>query len=317
VAAPFLFSSAMAKPIEKIRFSAHFEFDFEFGATYLKNDSKIVFVCGANSTEKCISNREKFLAYAEKHLGDFRFFRAEDVFNAFGAATMPDLLSIEDNLGDYSDCIIVLCESESAFAELGAFALSDSLVKQLLIINNEEFASSQSFINLGPIAKADKKSKFAPAVFADFEAILRSAPDIEIRLNKIPHQRRKKVLFENPPSFEKLSSKLKLLLLADLITLFSPLSQKELIEVLKVLFPSEKTFDVGVELALGQSLRFFSKEKLNDSDTYLVTSSKEIINFIDFFGLRRVAVRAQVIRAYFQGDRGRLKLLPDMEQGHE
>ncbi len=314
---PFSFSEAMAKPIQKIRSSTHGESLFGLGKNYLEKDSKIVFVCGANSTADHVSNREKFISYANKHLGEFRFFRAEDVFGAFSTDTIPDLLSVEDNLGKYSDCILILCESESAFAELGAFALSDSLVRQLLIVNDRNFKGSLSFINQGPIAKADKKSKFAPAVFADFESILRSIPEIESRLDKIPHQRRKKIDFASPPIFRDLSSKLRLLLLADFITLFSPITQKELIEILLIVFPTEDSFELGVELALGESLQFFTKWKLDKESTFFVASRKELVRFVAFSDLSRPAVRAEILRVYFKRDRRRLEVLNLGEKSHE
>ena len=107
------------------------------------------------------------LEYARNHFTNFRFFRAEEVFPALNEGHGNDLLTIEDQIGNYSDCIAIICESESAFAELGAFTLKEELVKQVLVINDERFKSSTSFITQGPIARANVKSQFKPAFYAN------------------------------------------------------------------------------------------------------------------------------------------------------
>ena len=107
----------------------------ELDQLFLNTDSVFVFLCGANKSEhKPEPVRDVLLEYARKHFLGFRFFRAEEVFDALKEKRKSDLLSLEDRIGDYSDCIIIICESESAFAELGAFALSEKLVKQILVI---------------------------------------------------------------------------------------------------------------------------------------------------------------------------------------
>jgi len=100
----------------------------------LRADSFIVLLCGAMKSEHRPSPvRDVLHKYAIKHFKEFRFFRAEEVFEALRGSTSKDLLTIEDQIGDYSDCITIICESESAFAELGAFTLKEDLVRLRVI----------------------------------------------------------------------------------------------------------------------------------------------------------------------------------------
>lgn len=299
---PFSLVEAASKAVSELASEIH------RGRTLLRKDSIIIFVCGANSTKSRKSNREEILDYVARHLAEFRFFRAEEVFDALDSHSIPDLLSVEDNLGNYSDCIILICESESAYAELGAFALSESLVRQLLIVNDEKFRSSNSFINLGPISKADKKSKFKPTIFTDFSAILKCMPDISERLRKIPHKKRRPISFGEEPRFAALEAKIKLLFLVEIVTLFAPVTRKELVSILDASFPNENTFSVATELALAISLGFLAS-KVSDGEQYYLSVEGELPHFFDFSILDRVVARSWVTRAYFHGDRERLMLL--------
>lgn len=275
-----------------------------------KADARIVFVCGANQTNVGKrSRRTQFMDYAKKHLPNFRFFLAEDVFEVLRGSTTEDLLSIEDQLGDFSDCIIIFCESESAFAELGAFTLKDKLAKQVLIVNDRRFRGGSSFINLGPIARADKRSVFKPAIHADFGAILKSADTIKDRLEtNIPHQRGQRVKFGYASRFADLAPKDRLFLIADFVHLFGPITTTELVSVLSdVLGISISSLDT--ELALGRSLGFF-RHVDGLRVRYLASPTGAPFSFFDFES-RRFApadLRAQVVRYYFHHDRDRLVL---------
>jgi len=284
------------------------------GTTYLRGDARIVFVCGARSTPEWTSGRETILTYVDRHLPQFRFFRAEEVFAALGSAATMDLLSIEDELGKFSDCIVVVCESASAFAELGAFALSDRLVEQLLVINDIKFRKKESFITLGPIKKSDRISLFRPAIYADFEAILLSGPEISSRLNKIPHSRRRRETLHGIP-FEQIPPKLRLLFIAEVITLLSPITLAELVEFFKCVSGSN-SIPLSTELALGESLGLFSRHKRSTGKDLYHHSFEESVHFFDFSLLNRVSLRAEIVRIYNQRDRSRLEAMRDAVTNH-
>lgn len=279
----------------------------QHGTTYLRKDARIVFVCGANSTPGWTSNRENLLTYVDRHLPAFRFFQAEKVFEALDSSTESDLLSIEDDLGKFSDCIIVVCESESAFAELGAFALSRDLAKQLLVINDQRHAASESFINLGPIKKADRVSTFKPTIFTDFSAILRSLPEVTERLHRIPHKRRQAVQVTGV-RFEQIDRKLRLLLLADLVNLLGPISLGEIVAVAKEISTSTR-IHVGTELALGVGLGLFSEFRDAHNHRFFFHSPSDPAHLFDYSGISRSALRSEIYRVYRQRHRARLQNL--------
>ncbi|MCB1206030.1 MAG: retron St85 family effector protein [Verrucomicrobiae bacterium] len=283
------------------------------GTTYLRKDAKIIFVCGANSVDGWTSNREKLLNYSERHLTSFKFFRAEKVFEALEGTTDSDLLSIEDDLGKFSDCIIVICESESAFAELGAFALSRDLAKQLLVINDQNHAASQSFINLGPIKKADRVSTFKPTIFTDFGAITRSIPALESRLNRIPHKRRQAVQITGQ-RFDQINRKLRLLFVADLINLLGPISPKEIVAIVKEITTSTR-IKISTELALGVGLGLFSEFRDENNHRFFFHSVDEPAHLFDYGDTTRSELRSEIYRVYRQRDRVRLRNLQEQVFG--
>ena len=61
-----------------------------------------------------------------------------------------NILDVEHDISEFADHIIIILESPSAFAELGAFAHA-KLRNKLIIINDKKYESENSFINLGPI----------------------------------------------------------------------------------------------------------------------------------------------------------------------
>ncbi len=272
------------------------------GFTLLERDSSLVFLCGANkSPTNPEPVRDIILQYAKRRWNQFLFFRAEEVFNATPLKGSEDLLTLEDRLGDYSDCIIIVCESESAFAELGAFALRDNLAKNVLVINDNLFRSSQSFITLGPISRIDHISIFKPTVYADFRAILRSANEIENRLKRIQRFRRRKIKLSTKEAFQNADAKIRLLLLADIIHLLSPVKKGEVISFLKFVYGGDY-YDVRIEIALLISLGIL---KLLEPDLlqYIYTDSRF---FIDYSGVKPTLLRSSIIRHYFQFERTRL-----------
>lgn len=284
------------------------------GTTYLRGDARIVFVCGASSTPGWTSGRETILTYVDRHLPQFRFFRAEEVFAALGSLATADLLSIEDELGKFSDCIVLICESESAFAELGAFALSDCLAEQLLVINDVRFQKSSSFINLGPIRKSDRISHFRPTIYANFEAILLSATEIRSRLDKIPHSNRRRETLHGIP-FGEIAPKIRLLFIADIITLLGPITLAELVEFFKGVSGS-RSIPLRTELALGESLGLFRRFKRPKGKDLYHHSFSESVHFFDFSVTNRVALRSEMIRIYTQHDRSRLQAMRDAITNH-
>lgn len=242
---------------------------------YLREDAKIVFVCGRDVNAEN-SKRKIFLDYAARHIQDAHFLLAEDVFKV-DDNDHGDLLSIEERLATYSDCIIVILESESAFAELGAFAIKNELCKLIIPVNDEVHRSSSSFINLGPLNKiSGSKEGFGATIYTNMETFSNCFPEIQNRLKKIILSRRKKIKIDTYQLFVN-SNKERVLLIHDIIKVLAPVKLKELINLFKATYGETLRFDlIRLDIKLLEALRLVGQSE----GYYMASDSKN--SFVDF-----------------------------------
>jgi len=229
---------------------------------YLRKDALVIFTCGAATSETSV--RDNFINYTKKYFKHGSFFKAEDAFPVLVKARKSDLLTIEHKLADYSDCVLIINESPGTLAELGAFATNEKVVKKLLVVNPKEHIESPSFINLGPIAKADKKSRFKKTIHVDLTSASIHFDDILKRIeDRAGRKRRITVNFSENNAWKRAEGKLRLLFLQDIINLFSPFTRNELLSVMKSLFPNEYVkFDIELGLLLATNKVMKQKELL-------------------------------------------------------
>ncbi|QSD37523.1 hypothetical protein H5A40_10650 [Pectobacterium brasiliense] len=120
------------------------------------NVKKFVFLCGANKENGSPSaRREELLNFSYKNLPNCHFFLAELVFKELTTnlnnSLSDNLLDVETELSNLADSIVIVLESYSSFAELGAFSYSKELRKKLIVINDTKYINANSFINHGPV----------------------------------------------------------------------------------------------------------------------------------------------------------------------
>ena len=273
------------------------------GMTFLKSDTILVFVCGATPNPAFPGGRDRIMDYAKKHLKQFNFFIAEKFFEVFQNAEDIDLLSIEDQLSKYSDCIIIVLESESAFTELGAFAIKEDIAKMVLVVNSIDYEKSKSFISLGPISKINKISRFKPSIHTDLRSILTIAPELSKRLSTIERKYNKKTVLSDFEAFSSSSPKIKMYFLHDIITLFHPLTHSEIISILTN-FYGDNEFKIHTELNLLIVLGFIQK-----IDDYFVKNTDERYLFFRFFGMDETSLRSEIINHYHKYAKHRTSIL--------
>lgn len=260
--------------------------------TYLSKDSILVFVCGAKSDTKKPTARDTFMEYASRNLPNFQFFVAERFFEHFQNTCDINLLSLENKLTEFSNCVMIFLESPGAFTELGAFANHDKIIKMLLTINDVEHKDSSSFITAGPVAKVNKESKFKPVIYAKFQSILTASSQIEDRLRRIEIKRRKNIDFATHITFTELPPRLRMLFLMDLISIFNPLNLQEIIGILASIY-STKNFDLNLELSMLRALglaELFGK--------YYTSALYKNTLFLDYVGFDAPKYRADIINHY-------------------
>lgn len=271
---------------------------------YLRKDSLVIFTCGANSSDiNCI--RERFLRYSDKYFDAGVFFRAEDAFPVLKSGG-DDLLTIENQLADYSDCVLIINESAGTLAELGAFAGNDNIVRKLLVVNSHEYLDEESFINMGPLSKINKMSRFKETMYYDFSSISVNFDEILFRIQSHASRKyRKRVNFSDISKLrdEENGKKLMLLLLQDIINLYSPVKESELLCVLKKM--SDGGFvSYRIELSL-----LIATKKVRRMDEYLVAEKSCSKHSFDVEINRWLGFRKKIIDYYRENDFLRLDLL--------
>ena len=214
--------------------------------------NKFVFLCGANKSPVEISERRKsIIDFARKQLPNTKVLLAEDMFKTLTTeGHKGNILDVEDLISKFSDFILIVLESPSAFAELGAFA-NPQLRDKLIVINDEQFKQSQSFINLGPIAAVRESGgasrilhyKMHPNGIHEKDAIGDIYPNLYKLLSSSSEQLKKTTnnidSFDPSMHFDKTS----VLFIHDLIYITGPITYKELIEEIKLIFGSKKKYN--------------------------------------------------------------------------
>ena len=115
------------------------------------NDSKrVVFICGKDKADK-ESYRYKISKILEQH-AKYQLAYPEDLFeDLLEGQANNSLLSLEAQLAEAVDLIILIPESPGSFAELGAFSMIKGLSAKMLVLRQGRYKSDKSFINHGPI----------------------------------------------------------------------------------------------------------------------------------------------------------------------
>ena len=115
-----------------------------------------IFLCGgpiSNDQEKFLSCRDIFYSYINKNSCSFRenIIRAEEVFEYFEHSDYQDLLRFERDLAELSSLTVLFSESPGSIAELGSFAVLNTIQKRLLVVMHQDDAHQKSFIWRGPV----------------------------------------------------------------------------------------------------------------------------------------------------------------------
>tara|TARA_R110001592_G_scaffold58129_1_gene176422 strand:- start:1588 stop:2505 length:918 start_codon:yes stop_codon:yes gene_type:complete len=233
------------------------------------NISKFVFLCGANKNSQEISERRKALIdFSKVHLPHTHFFLAEKMFATLREeGHKGNILDVESLISGFSDFILIILESPSAFTELGAFS-HDTLREKLVVINNSEYKKEASFINLGPIKAIEEKSGKDRIIYykmdkdgvTNRDAIGDTFHQIYNLFKEPIRSKRKSVnlVSLNPAkNFDKKSA----MFIHDLIYLSGPILHKELIELLKLIFGDDSYNKAAHLLAILSSFESIERNK--------------------------------------------------------
>lgn len=248
------------------------------------NITKFVFLCGANKSADDISERRSALIeFSKRNLPHTQFFLAEKMFKILvDEGSKKNILDIEHEISKFADHVVIILESESAFTELGAFSLNEELRKKLIIINNQRFINSKSFINLGPLKAIEEATGPQNLIYYKMKEDGVNNRDA-IGTTFFPVERLLKEPIKSKASAINLDScnpatnftKLSAMFVHDLIYFTGPVNHAELVEVLKKLL-DDQPFKLKEHLAI---LVAFGAISRNQNGIY---KSEKNLTFYDY-----------------------------------
>ena len=168
-----------------------------------------------------------------------------------------DILTFEEVLAEISEYIIIITESPGTFCELGAFALHDSFVDKVIVINEDNPKFKSSFISLGPIKKIENQNERNVILYSSKSA-LKSSLELNDMIKEIST---KEVRFT--PNLDSGAINLKNLIyeLLNLTELFEPVTPYEL----EVLY---------------KQIRNIENYTITNKDKHKIFSFKRVINLM-------------------------------------
>ena len=103
-----------------------------------------------------------------------------------------DLSKFESLISDLSHVIILFPESAGSYAEAGLFSAYSHIRKKTLMVIDEKYQYSDSFISLGPANSFNAHSIFRPNIFIDYDS--KAFDGVFDRIKRIGISKKKKKL---------------------------------------------------------------------------------------------------------------------------
>lgn len=216
------------------------------GRLLVMPQSYFVFLCGAR-LDGGESLRARLYGYMRKNWRSRQFtFLAEDYNESDMQENHGNLLKMETALANLADCIVVITESVSAVAELGAFAQYEELAKRMLVVNDRKYRDERSFLNRGPISHIEQKSMFAqPIIWANYQ----QTEDILLRIDKQLREIEKKRAKRYDKNGRDVN-KDGLALFFDLLLILHPVERKTLARCLRMITGCQQSEVAGYSAIL-------------------------------------------------------------------
>ena len=163
--------------------------DLDGDKIHVQAPSAVVFLCGGQcspiGSPTPRSLRDAFLKILDPPLRGRQLVQAEDIsaLSIFGSH-YDDLLLFETDLAQVAELILLFCESEGSFAELGAFSMVEEIASRLMVVVRDKHWVSDSFIKLGPLRALEKRHGASSVYVLDDEDIgMRGASAAHVNLD--------------------------------------------------------------------------------------------------------------------------------------
>jgi hypothetical protein len=247
----------------------------------LTKNINFLFLCGANQFNNDISERRKAIKiFVEKYFTDWHIVIAEKVFNAMVNIKGINSLDIEHYITEFSDFVLIILESESAFTELGAFS-HNTLRKKVLIVNNSDYIDSLSFINTGPIKAIINSSSINNLMYycmretskSKLDGIGEIFPALSTNLKTVNNK--SKVSFRDLYSSNTIS-KVSLFFIHDLIYIYYGITRSELVNILISIFGNNDFKNISLYLAILEGVQLIRCKSIQNERYYFSNSQSTI-----------------------------------------
>lgn len=245
--------------------------DLSVDNLHVQAPSEVVFVCGGawstDSRQPIASMRDAFLRVSEhRSLRGRDIILAEHVtrLSAF-SAYYDELLEFENDLAQVTELILLFCESEGSFAELGSFAMIPEIASRVLVIIRDYHWKDDSFIKLGPLLYLIKKySEFSVFVIEDKVMGMPGSTISGIKIDDFrkaidePLKQRLSRLRE-PSTFDEAKSGHIIKLIVGIVQEYGALTLEELKHVLSTLGLSISDRSTGAYLLCAEAVGWIEK----------------------------------------------------------
>ncbi|WP_268748416.1 retron St85 family effector protein [Burkholderia pseudomallei] len=254
------------------------------GRFSIKRDFSFIFLCGANRAEMVPSERRRYLKRSiENALPHARIVYAERVMDELAKhGKTKNLLDIECQISRIADWILIVLESYSSFCELGAFA-AESLRSKLIVVNDKNYESQKSFINLGPLQAikediAEDRVIWYPMLADGITVRDGIGLTLSPILKHLGH-RHVRASLDVEACLPSVESQASLFFLHDIIYLCGPITHAETIEIYKLLFGDQPFDEIKSLRAILHAAEFITTIDAGKEHAYLAATPETFINF--------------------------------------
>jgi len=260
----------------------HFGLSLRDSPISFSKANKLFFLCGGTRKHDLPSRRREAIKNFIQGLSpEYTVIYAEGVFSELlSLGHKKNILDLEHVISDIADRILIVLESESAFCELGAFAHA-TFRKKLIIVNDERFLQSKSFINLGPIYAA--KEANAPVLWYPMGEGVEELDGIGRIFTKLEATLQESSKHPTPKKYDKWenfkSDKDSLYFVHDMVLLTGPISYGELIKIFELLYGSQR-FDLLKDLlAVLRASKLIERFEVNNVAIFRALTPTPLFNY--------------------------------------
>lgn len=201
-----------------------------------KNHPLFLFLCGGDDSDPQYVCRREVERYVRINSRFKRVLtvKPEILLNEYAPAIEGiNLLELEAIIADLSDAILLFDESAGSLCELGAFAMSPPIRRILTACIPERHFGKQTFVIQGPVRLIEANpTDLSSVIYLDIECPF-SSPGLNDYLEELEENARKfhhRKINRSPDEVDLGSFTRECL---DLITVFAPLKDYELLEIYK------------------------------------------------------------------------------------